>query len=436
MLPQFWARLPKSFRQQIRRLSKALEPPPEPDPAWDIPIDFCLRGAKALREHLQIQEQDYLFVAGFSMADCRAYVLYTALDEVKKTALYLMRQRDFFDGPVDPRNNRLTRLIFSHILEEQRARERRLLEVLVTLTLFTTTNDQKYYRHLLLLEDLDRQLATNTDLKDFHAAPSSNIEASIGHDIDDIRAIERTITGRTWYQKHASLPDREQLRPGGLLSSVRSRVKAALPLMTPQEKLLFGLSYAGYGAASEAVHYSVDSQDFLLQSGQEKRNFSALGLLGFAILDRCHELIGRPSVAILEQLAAVLPKTNAADTVRRLTVRDITNGDFVLAFNDLGEVVEIRESPFGYRSYKVRFLAEKPIPHIHEDWFPARFVKIIATRDKAIRAFRDRVRAGDMSADVAERFDQMNDDELHARLRQSMVETWEAGLRDWVKSRR
>jgi len=61
-----------------------------------------------------------------------------------------MRLREFFEGPaVSPRTDRLSRLIITHIVEEEDARVRRLLEVLVALILFEGTNEQPYYRENL-----------------------------------------------------------------------------------------------------------------------------------------------------------------------------------------------------------------------------------------------------------------------------------------------
>jgi hypothetical protein len=438
MFKKLRARIARTLRQLRRKLAKVLEPKPERDPVWDIPIDFCLRGAKALRDRLHMDEQDYLHVAGAARADCRAHVLYTALDEVKKTALYLMRLREFFDAPIDPRENRVTRLVFSQVLEEQQARERRLMEVLATLILFTTTNEQDYYRHLLLLEDLDGYLSANADMEEFHGARSANVDSSIDRYIVDIRRVEgRVDLALTWYQRQrAPLPQRAQLRPGGRLSSMRSRVKAALPLMTAQEKLLFGFSYAGYGAASEAVHYSVSPRDFLLHGGQEKRNISALGLLGMAILNRSHELIGRPAVPLIDQLRRMLEQSDPAEIVHRYTVRDIKVGDFVLAMNDLAEVIEVRESRFGYRSYKVRYLAEKPMPDIDEDWLQARFVRILMTRERALKDLQQLVEKGHLPKEFGEHLNSITDDELQPHLRKSPLDVWEAGLRDHVESGR
>jgi hypothetical protein len=425
------------IRNLRRALAKAIEPPdPEKDKKWEVPIELSLKGAKALREKLPIDEDGYLFVAGPAWGDCRAYVLYTALDEVKKCAIYLMRLRELLDGPpVSPRDDRVSRLMFSQLLEEQNARKRRLIELLVTLVLFETTNSQEFYRDLLLLEDLDDLLSSNADLEEFYGARSANIDNSVAQRLADIRRIEGSVDlSKAWYRAQlAPLPQQDRLRPGRLLSSVRSRVRAALPLMAARERLLVGFSYAGYGQASESIHYSTNPRDYRLRQGQAQAKALNLGLINFAILDRCHRLLGRPDVPIITRLSDSLERTEPSELVHRATVRDITAGDFVLAYGNLAEVMEIRGSPYGYRSYRVRYLAEKPIPAIQEDWFPAFYVQLFCTRERFLKRMQEMVAQGRMPADAAEMMGRLTDAQLQPLIRASLTDTWKLGLREWVR---
>lgn len=428
------------IRRSRRKLAKAIEPVGfDPDPKWDIPIDLGLRGASGLRKCLKIEEQTYLHVAGQALYDAKAYVLYTALDEVKKTSMYLMRLREFFGGPpVSPRTDRLSRLAITHIIEEEDARVRRLLEVLVVLILFESTNDQPYYRHLLLLEELEDLLGANMDLQEFYGARSANIDDSIDNQIQWIRKLENEIDlARCWYlNSKKPLADRNKLRPGGILSNIRTRLKLAMQTMTEFEKVIFGFSYAGfYGRASESIHYSVNRHDFRLQPGEEQKEVQGLGLLILAILDRCHKLLGRPDVPETNRVASLLDKNQPTALVHSFAVRDIQVGDFVLAYGDLAEVLEIRESPYGYRSYRVCYLAEKPKPEIQEDWFPARYVQRFYTRAQFMQNLHRMVAAGELPGDIGEGMGSLSDEELQPIIRRSLIETWKAGLRDWVRNK-
>lgn len=437
MLKKTRERLSVAVCNLRRALAKAIEPADsETDCRWRLPIDLSLQGAKALRKQLSIDEPDYLFVAGPAWQDCRAYVLYTALDEVKKCAIYLMRLREPLEGPpVSPRDDRVSRLMISQILEEQNARERRLIELLLTLILFETTNSQEYFRDLLLLEDLDDLLSSNADLEEFYGARSSNIDNSISQRVAEIRQVEGTIDlSRAWYRaKRTPLPHQDRLRPGSLLSSVRSRVRTALPLMSARERLLVGFSYAGYGQASESIHYSTNPRDYRLRPGQAQGKVFNLGLINFAILERCHALLGRPGVAIIARLSESLQRTEPSELVHRATVRDIQQGEFVLAYGDLGEVIEVCNSQYGYRSYHVRYLAEKPIPAIQEDWFPAYYVQPFYTREQFLKRLQEMVASGRMPAEAADMMGRMTDAELQPLIRASLTDTWKLGLREWVR---
>lgn len=434
------SRFQSVVRKIRRRLAKLIGPPDlDYDPKYDIPIDIGLKGAAELRKELHIDEQPYLLIAGQSFADPRAYVLYTVLDELKKASIYLMRLKEYFqDGPINPRKDRIDRLMQEHILEEQDARFRRLLEVLLVLILFDRTNEQLYYRHFLLLEQLDEFLASNFDLEEFYGSRSSNIDDSIDRQINWIREIEEKVDiDRCWYlRKRVSLPRANRLRPGMVLSSMRSRIKDAMPNMTEQEKLIFGFSYwGGYGRTSGGIHYSPGRINLPLRPGQELSAVAGLGLLILSILDRCHRLLGRPDVPIAKKISAFLEQKDPDALVQAITVGKIELGDFVLAYGNLAEVLEIKQSQFGYRSYKVRYLAEKPKPDIQEDWFPALHIRLLFKRSQFYKAVKQMVDEGKLKSDFTDHLGKLSDDEVQAILRQSMTNMWHLGLKNWARGK-
>jgi hypothetical protein len=206
--------------------------------------------------------------------------------------------------------------------------------------------------------------------------------------------------------------------------------------MTNNEKIIFGFSYAGYIAASDSIHYSVNRHDYRNQSGEEKRNVHGLGLTVIAILNRCHQLMGRPDVPPANKISSLLKKLDSADLVYSMTIRDINVGDFVLAYGDLGEVVEIRESDYGYRSYRVRYMAEKPMPNLQEDWFPARYVQRFYTRTQARENLKKMIAEGKIPREIGEQMGKLSDEELQSFLRESLLATWRHGFRDCVRERK
>src|SRR5438445_4245431 len=151
--------------------------------------------------------------------------------------------------------------------------------------------------------------------------------------VQPIRQLERKVhLPDCWYlEKRRPLPAAKQLRPGKIFSSVRARLKAALPHMLYREKLLFRFTYgAGYGITSEGVHYSASRQDYRLKEGDEGSTISGLQLLTLAILHRVHALMGRPAIPELTRVFDALDRTDPKRLVHLGTVRDIKVGDFGL----------------------------------------------------------------------------------------------------------
>ncbi|GAI56167.1 unnamed protein product, partial [marine sediment metagenome] len=138
----------------------------------------------------------------------------------------------------------------------QQMRIRRLLELLVDLILFSTTNEQSYYRHLLLLEDLEQSVSENTDLEDFWGQRNANTDDYIMQHIQWIRQIESEINlNSCWYLLNRSpILESNQLRAGRIFSSFRSRFKKAFHLMTSNELIVTGYTYNWvYGSSSKAI---------------------------------------------------------------------------------------------------------------------------------------------------------------------------------------
>lgn len=407
----------------------------EPDPVWDIPIELGLKTASALRKYLSIDEQYYIHVAGQSCSNPKEHVLYTALDEVKKTAMYLMRLQEFYQGgtPKDDSDvgNRIIRLAGTQVTEEQEVRIRRLLEVLLTLVLFGTTDEQPYYRHLLILEELEDNVSANADIEEFYGERIRNIDEIIKIQIGLAKKIEKEIdTTRCWYLSRPV--NYEKIRPGDIFSSIRFRVKKALPHMNAAEKIAIGFSYAGYIMASESAHFSVNRHDYR-KKYLSKRGVYGLGLLILTILNRCHELMGRPDVPQANDIPKMLRESEAARKLHLMTVRDIEIGDFVLAYSDLGEVVDIRESVYGYRSYRVRYIAEKPLPQIEQDWFPPRYVQRLYTRTQLIEEFKKMIDRGELPPEFSQ-VEDMPAEKLQPVIRKTLLEVWHGGLRDWIRN--
>ncbi|MBW8036310.1 MAG: hypothetical protein FVQ79_11935 [Planctomycetes bacterium] len=400
-----------------------------------MPITLCLQGGENLRYCLGLSEEDVLFSAGYLFADARGYLLYRAADEVQKAGMYLMRLQEAVSEELDKTDKtHVTRLITTHVIEEQQARIRRLLELLVMLVLFSTTNDQPYYQHMLRFEALDDILSKNDDLKEFYGARNANLDHSISMHIDAIKEDEKQINlAKCWYlRKRSSIKMISNPLPGRILSSMRSRIRSSLPLMTNNEKLLFGFTYgASYGRASENVHFSPMQFDLPQNVTYEYH----IGLLCASILDRCYLLLGQPDVPGLKKIHDSLNRTTSTELVKKVTVREMEIGNIVLAYGDLAEIIDVKTSSHGYRSYLVRYLAEKPMPQISKDWFPAYLVQLLYTKTQFMEKIAIREKEGSIPAGTLGLMKGFSEEELLGLIRESMVVIWNVGLRDWIRKK-
>jgi len=412
------------------------------DPVWDIPIGEGLRCAAELRKYLSIDEKEYLLFAGQILKDCRSYVLYIALDEVKKASIYLLRLRDFFDeenSNNEPKKaDRLDRLVTSSVLEEQQMRIRRLLELLVTLVHFSNTNEQSYYRHLLLLEDLEQSLSTNSDLQEFWGQPSENTKDYIALLIQQISQVECEIDlKQCWYlNSRIKITKNSNLHPGHIFSSFRDRFKEALPLMTDIERINAGYSYNWvYGSSSEAIHYRPSRDDYLVNADDLMRNVKKLGLFINLVLDRCYHLMGKPDAPRFKCISESLSRSDSSIIVSKQTVGSGEVGDFVLVQGRIGEIAEIKQSKYGYRSYKVHYLPDRLKEDIPYDWFLPFYIQIFYPKQKFLEKWKSYIKSNNIPDDIRAVLSNLTQKEIQLAIRQTIIDLQDFILRDQIKGK-
>lgn len=395
---------------------------------WDLYVDLLLPAVTSLRQRLRIDE--HIFRSHTFHTAPRDFVFWSALDEVSKTAMFLMKLDGHLD--MDPPNGAQTsdwieRTSYSLILEEERLRARRLCELLSQLVLFAQKDEEPYYRHFLLLEELAAANWYNEDLHKFHGARSSWVQFGIERTADELIAVEAGIDfAHAWYARYRPPFNKNQWR--NTITSARHRIQTALPNMTDFERLSMGTTYdEAFAQPSAAVHYTAGSVARSGRAGAAETVLaegSKLGMLGFCVVRRCYVLLGQPKPSPAEQIACVL-ETNT-DPSRRFELLNkrpsISVGDFVVARGYLGEVIEEVTSTFGYRSLRVELLAERPLPDLSVDWFRARDVVRVFSRVGLANGVASIL--GDASSRRAEGSD----------LRTSVLQAWNLGLREQVRA--
>jgi hypothetical protein len=123
-----------------------------------------------------------------------------------------------------------------------------------------------------------------------------------------------------------------------------------------------------------------------------------------------------------------------AEVLARRTTNRANVGDFVLAEGHLAEIVEKRQSPFGYEVYRAKYLAERHLPEIDEDWFLAEHVRPFYTADTFLQKMKEAVEKGTVPADAVERIEALPREQRQDMIRDSLLHVWEhGGLREWVR---
>jgi hypothetical protein len=406
--------------------SSTNEPPGEPPgERWGVLTRLILPAVKEARSCLPITEQ--FFRSHTFHASPKAFFLWTALDEICKTCLFLMKLDGFLDDASErtaPENaDSNERAIESLLLEEERLRARRLCELLVQLVLFAQRDHESLYEHFLLLEELFSACSFNHDLDNFHGVPSEWVQATIEMHAEAVRQIEGGIDrADAWYARYH--PPIAAARWQRLLSSAAERLKRAFPLMTDFERLALGSTYGeAFGIPSSTIHFRAGGDPIdHSRSSVVVAEGTKLGVLALCALRRCHELLGHAAAPRLEEIAGVLDSNQEASRLMQLlNWRPVVAiGDFVLARGHLGQVVGECTSSFGHRSIRVEFLAERPLPNLVSDWFRARDVVLLFSEKKQVAQIRAVL--GEPAATVE-----------NATLRESVVQAWELGLRDQVR---
>jgi hypothetical protein len=437
---------PNLLRAALSQFRKILHRRKADGGHWDFFIDAGLRAAHEIRKILKIDELGFVHVAGQAHADSRAYFLYAALDEVEKAALHLMQLRDSkVDQTPKTTGDRITRNVTEFVIEDEGARERRLLETALAVVLSFQTNEQAYYRHLLAVEHLHDLIRMNEDLLEFHGAKSLNTSAAIQRQVEECSRAQAGVDwSRVWYLNSSAqeLPEGDSASDEKVLlrytkpSSIRMRYMRAANALTANERLAIGMSYSeAYGDPSRAVHFAANNMSILRNPEAAVSGVSRIGLLMMVIIDRCHGLIGNPELKLASQLNRVFASNPyAEERVRALSLGDVEVGDFVLASGYLAEILEMKQSRYGNRSFRIRFLAERPLLDVNEDWFAARHVRRLYSRKVLVEKLKEDRRG--LPTEIVNAIDDAPVHVVQEALRHAMIATWNGGLREAMQQPR
>lgn len=364
--------------------------PPAPlveDPKRDYFLDICLKGANDIRKVLGLDDASYSRVFFTAHSHIKKYYLYGVLNEVEKAGVALMGFVELLKDTSGETHDRVSRNITQSIVDQQMLWVRKLTEIFVELILFEKLADE-YFRHFLLVKHLDELNKIISDSKEFYGCENLNLKNQVNDAIQDIRSVESKIdTGKAWYLENKKGGGKH---PGEKTqqTSFRDRLLLALPNAKPDQKLALGLTYGQlYGKSSQSLHPNHVHADPDVEAKEIEVGISQIGIISAHILILCRKLLkDRRRKGFVAQLARVFHKNTEAQKIMKDQVirPNIKKGDFVIAYGDMGEVIQVKTSKYGYRSFKVRYLSQPPLAQIPVDEFPAIYVRLFCPRKKIV----------------------------------------------------
>ncbi|MBI4130490.1 hypothetical protein HY468_04190 [Candidatus Roizmanbacteria bacterium] len=402
---------------------------------YDFFTRIPLKGAHTLRSYLKIDETSYRYIAGTAHGNARDYYLYGVLDEVERAGIAMQNYSEFILGSRkennkkkenDNENLRLTRNIIYTFIDEMSVWIRKLNEILVELVGFKYSNENKYYKYYLLVRELKRIRRVQKDFKDFYDCDSENLKYQINRIISEVNKLAPQLNSqKCWYvnkNKSGVISTK--------ISNHESRLQSLLPRFTNDQKITIGLSYMVYADTSQNIHVSLGEQDYEVDMKKIEAYFSEMGILSAHILILCKDILGRKPRGFLGQLNRITKQNKYPnELLRRLTRTRIKKLDFVVAYGDLGEVVKVKKSRYGYKTFRIKYIGTSPLPNIHEDEFPAKYVKLLQGRSAITRKVRNEIKNAKPKAKIDNR-------QIVNFVRKAVVHEWEdLGLKERIHGR-
>lgn len=316
------------------------------------------------------------------VADAKSLYLYGSARQVRKACVSLVENQSFVKEPENEEaisssneEDTLGREIIEAIYDQQNLWIRKLIENLVNLINFQNTNVNQSYRLFLCAENLSLFLGKQKDFQEFYGFKGGNIDSSIRDFTERIQADLKTLgLENIWFLDEGRL--KKHRLP--IFTSILARYKAALSLASDDEKIVLGTTYQrSFSIASLSAHGSIGSLPFEINLQTIKVNIAHISVLAQYCMSRANALMGFDEPQSIEKLNQ--DRSYGRDLMK-MYKKKFEIEDLVLAHGYLAEVLETRESIFGYTSYRIKYLAKPPMPALTEDWLPSEEIVRIANR--------------------------------------------------------
>ena len=379
----------------------------------------------------------------YSLQNAKKYSIIKCLITTQTAGFAMRRWAEFQKKIRDEPSGSIRSQQLAASLTEQSAWQRKLAEILTLLICFTETNEDVYYCHYLLAEDLARNLHQIKEQQEYFQSESVTLARETKDLLRNIKEVEHTngfkVT-KCWYLVEKTLiSERKNIKPGGLTCSISSMIKMALEKARKFEKRALGYTYYhAISSPSENIHFCPLPSPQKLDESRFRYGINQSGLLAISIVTRAQEMLN------------IFPTGLGSTSAHHAVVNDPVPhgfsatseiGDFIVVEHAgesyLAEIVHIRESKYGNASYEVEFLGDKPFVDINKDWVMANrcspFMKRNSLEARVLAALDESL----VGVDETTISNVRNSSSLKLAIRDSVLEVWSrAGIRNLLMEQR
>jgi hypothetical protein len=368
----------------------------------------------------------------YTELNSRNYFLLKALMEVQKAGFAMGRWIKHIESSTVDADGKFhvdfDDMEIESLIDEQSVWQRKLFEVLIALICFSKHNHISYYYHYFLLKDFEHYQNLRKEQRDFFHEKNNYRDNVINTLQGKIIEAEKLINevAECWYLQDAK---RGSNKIQHQLVSVRKALLKALKIARPGEKTSLGYTYEKtFAEASRNIHFNPMRVDFDDTLGRFKFGMAQCASLLISILQRAQQLSGYSR----DELKYSVDKTEVKDQ-RPPTKSIAAVGDFVLAGGlYLAEVLEVKANIFDYESYRVKYLDERPVEEIDEDWLPAFNVQLYQDRQSLMMGLEAKLR-DTQEQEISEQPTFSIEEKIEA-IRDAAIMTWKLAMKDYFRN--
>lgn len=391
---------------------------------------IALLGTATLLERIVPKDKLESEYIRFNKTNARNFLLLKLLTEVQKVGFVFPRWIKSLESNPSSKPDSVNDQIIETFIDEQSLWQRKLMEGLVFLINFSSTNELPFYHHFLLIQELDHHHNMLLEQKDFFSCGSELTQKNIMLVTKRIQSVEDEIgdLSKCWYLSEAKPLSKRRHWP--VTSSLRQQMKRALSIAAPREKTALAYTYGqSYAETSGNIHFNVMRLDLTDIRGRFSFGFAQCGQLALRIIQRAHDLTELEPEGI-NKLLMRQDRNRPSNTAP--VSKKLEKGDFVLANGlYLGKVIDITTSDFGYETYLVKYLVEAPLEGIDEDWVSSFEVQLFMKRTEMVRDVCDALQKDVRKLGIPS--PEFSEQEIYESARDAVIEMWRRGIRKYIE---